>query len=71
MLLEQIITEGASSKNFWEDKKNYELTNMVGFRRITLFCLGYRLSKHKMTIRFKNFFGGHCPVGPPGYSYES
>jgi len=36
---------------------------MFDFRRITLFCLGYRLSKHKMTICSKNL-GGHGTVGP-------
>jgi len=34
------------------------------FRRIALFCLEKRLSKHKMTIFSKNF-GGHSPFGPP------
>jgi len=29
----------------------------VGFRRITLFCLEERLSKHKMTIFSKNWGG--------------
>jgi len=31
-------------------------------RRMTLFCLGYRLSKHKMTICSKHFVGGHSPL---------
>jgi len=31
---------------------------MFDFRRITLFCLGYRLTKDKMTICAKNFFWG-------------
>jgi len=30
---------------------------------LTLFCLGYRLSKHKMTICSKNW--GEWPNGPP------
>ena len=34
---------------------------MFDFRRITLFCLGYRLSKHKMTICSKNL-GGMAPL---------
>jgi len=52
---------------------------MFDFRRITLFCLEKRLSKHKMTVFSKNFGGhgpfapldyayGHCPVALPGYA---
>jgi len=41
---------------------------MFDFRQITLFVLGYRLSKHKMTICSKHF-GGHGPVSPRGYAY--
>jgi len=37
---------------------------MFDFRRITLFCLGKHLSKHKMTIFSKNL-GGHGPFAPP------
>ena len=44
---------------------------MFDFRRITLFCLEKRLSKHKMTIFSKNFGGGHGPFGHPGYAYEN
>jgi len=29
--------------------KKFVGAKMFDFRRITLFCLGYRLSKHKMT----------------------
>jgi len=36
---------------------------MFDFRLATVFCLGYRLSKHKMTRYFKNL-GVHDPVGP-------
>jgi len=37
---------------------------MFVFWRITLFCLGYRFSKHKITVCSKNFFGeGHDAVG--------
>jgi len=42
---------------------------MFDFRRITLFCLEKRLSKHKMTIFSKNL-GGHSLFGSPGYPYE-
>ena len=39
------------------------------FRRITLFCLDKRFSKHKMTIFSKNL-GGLWPLWPPlGYAY--
>ena len=41
---------------------------MHEFRRITLFCLEKRLSKHKITIISKNL-GGHGPFGPPGYAH--
>jgi len=37
---------------------------MFDFRRITVFCLEKRLSKHKMTIFSKNL-GGPCPLWPP------
>ena len=37
---------------------------MLDFRRITLFCLEKRLSKHKMAIFSKNL-RGHGPFGPP------
>jgi len=36
---------------------------MYDFRRITLFCLEKRLSKHKMTIFSKNV-GGMVPLAP-------
>ena len=36
---------------------------MLDFRRITLFCLEQRLSKHIMTIFSKNF-GGIAPLAP-------
>jgi len=34
---------------------------MFHFRRIALFCLEKRLSKHKITIFSKNFFEGFGP----------
>ena len=37
---------------------------MFDFTRITLFCLEKRLSKHKMTIFSKNFWG-EWPLCPP------
>ena len=42
---------------------------MFDFRRITLFYLEKRLSKHKMTIYSKNFVGGMAPFALPGYAY--
>jgi len=45
---------------------------MFDFRRITLFCLEKRLSKHKMAIFSKQFLGGPWPLcPPPGYAYGS
>jgi len=44
-------------RNFWGAK-------MFDFRRITLFCLETRLSKHKMSIFSKNL-EGNDPFGPP------
>jgi len=38
---------------------------MRDFRRITLFCLEKRFSKHKMTIFSKTFFVGHGPFRSP------
>jgi len=42
---------------------------MFGFRRITLFCLEKRFSKHKMTIFSKNLGGAMAPLAPTGYAY--
>jgi len=42
---------------------------MFDFRRITLFCLEKRLSKHKITI-FSKHLGRHGPFAPPpSYAY--
>jgi len=49
-------------QNIWGAK-------MFDFRRMTLFCLEKRLSKHKMTIFSKNLGWGHGPFGPPDYAY--
>jgi len=40
---------------------------MIDFRRITLFCLKKRLSRHKMTV-FSKHLGGSWPLCPPGYA---
>jgi len=43
--------------------KRFEGAKMFDFRRKTLFCLGYRLSKHKMTIYSKHL-GAIVPLAP-------
>jgi len=43
---------------------------MFDFRRITLFRLEKRLSKRKMTM-FSKYFWGYGPFGPPGYAYAT
>ena len=44
---------------------------MFGFRQITLFSFEKCLSKHKVTIFSKNFWG-EWPLSPlPGYAYAS
>jgi len=43
---------------------------MFDNRRITLFCLEKRLSKHKMTV-FSKYLGGMAPLAPPGYTYDT
>jgi len=40
-------------------------TKMFNFRRITLFCLEKRLSKHRMTIFSSNLGGGMDPLALP------
>jgi len=42
---------------------------MFDFRRITLFCLGYYILKHKMTTYVKNLGGTVVSWGTPGYAY--
>jgi len=42
-------TSGVASPKIWGDKK-FRGGKMFDFRRITLFCLEKRLSKHKMTM---------------------
>ena len=41
---------------------------MFDFRRIALFYLVKRLSKHKMTL-FSENLGGMSPMASPGYAY--
>jgi len=47
----------------WRSQPKNMGGKMFGFRRITLFCLEKRLSKHKMI--FSKNFGGHGHFGPP------
>jgi len=54
----------ASPEIFWGAK-------MFDFRRITLFCLEKRFSKHKMSIFSKNLGEAMAPLAPPGYAYAS
>jgi len=42
---------------------------MFDFRRITLFWLEKRLSKHKMAIFSTNLEGAMALLVPPGYAY--
>jgi len=56
----RIIFTGVLSSS---QHKNWE-GEMFDFRRKTLFCVGYHLSKHKMTINSKNL-SDHGPFGPP------
>ena len=53
----------------WRSQPKNWGEQMFDFRRITLFCLEKRLSKHKMTI-FSKHLGGHGPFGPLGYAYD-
>jgi len=46
------------------EPKNFGGSKMFDFRRITLFCLEKRLSKHKMTM-FSKHFGGPWPFWHP------
>jgi len=64
----EAVTSGVASPKFWGDKKFFFWGKMFDFSRMTVFCFGYRLSKHKMTRYSKNL-GGHGPLGPPGYAY--
>ena len=52
-----VVRSVVASPKVWEGGK------MFDFRRITLFCLEKRLSKHKMTIFSKNL-GGMAPFPP-------
>ena len=53
----QNLNRGVASREIWGGI-------MFDFRRMTLFCLEKRLSKHKMTI-FSKHLKGACPLWPP------
>jgi len=62
--VEQEPDSGVASPEIWRVPKNLGMGKMFDSRRITLFCLEKRLSKHKMTIFSKNFVGV-WPLWPP------
>jgi len=65
-----ISKQWRSQPKNWVGRKNFGGAKVFDFRRITLFCLEKRLSKHKMTIFSKNL-GGNGPFCPPGCAYVS
>jgi len=48
--------------------KNFGGAKVYDLRRITLFCLEKRFTKHIITIYFKNFEGRLAPLPPPWLS---
>ena len=48
----------------WRSQPKNWGTKMFDFRRIALFCLEKRLSRHKMTKFSNSFFGGMAPLCP-------
>jgi len=57
-----------SERQWRSQPKNFGGAKMFDFRRITLFCMEKRLSKHKKTIFSKQLWG-YGPFVPPGYTY--
>jgi len=60
---------GRSSHSFlrakqWRRKTKFFLVKIFDFRRATVFCLGYRLSEHKITRYAKNL-GALAPLATP------
>ena len=55
---------GVANPKFGGGQKILRGAKMLDFRRITLFCLEKRLSKHKMTM-FSKHFGGPSLLCPP------
>jgi len=56
--LDRVTTSGVASPKIWRGPKKFGRAKMFDFRRMTLFCLEKRLSKHKITIFSKNL---GCP----------
>jgi len=56
-------TSGVGSPEILGGPKKFCGAKMFDFRRITLFCLEKRLSKHKMTIFSENLWG-MAPLPP-------
>jgi len=54
-----VLTSSINSPNISERGKKLGAAKILYFRLATVFCMGYRLSKHKMTRYSKNL-GGHC-----------
>jgi len=59
----QTAVSGVASQKFGGGDKQFGGAKMFYFRRITLFCLEKRLSKHKMSMFSKNL-GGMAPLPP-------
>ena len=59
-----VCINGVARPRIWGAKK-FGGAKMSDFRRITLFCSEKRLSKYKMTICSKNFWGDMALLGPP------
>jgi len=65
----QARRHGGAFGQWRSQPKNFGGGKMFDFRRVTLFCLEKRFSKHKITIFSKNF-GGPWPHWPPTrYAY--
>jgi len=62
-----LSTLAYAAQKFEQGQNNLRGKKMFDFRRITLFCLGYRISRHKMSISSKNW-GVMAPCSS-GYTY--
>jgi len=64
----QMMQYRSQPQNLEGAKKILGGSKMLDFRQITLFCLGYHLSKHKKWLYVLKIWGG--PWRPLGYTYE-
>jgi len=55
---------GVNNIQWCSQSKNFGGGKMFDFRRITVFCMEKRLSKHEKTI-FSKYLGGPWPLWPP------